>query len=117
MLPKDYRLSREGDIVRALRKGRMVKGAFVSLYVSGSSLKNSRFGVIVSKKVHNKPTRRNLVKRRLRYIFSKYFQQIKPGHDCLVVARPGILNQDFQQIEQEVLKLFARARLLKKKEV
>ena len=74
----------------------------------------SRFGFVVSKKVSNKTTVRNLVKRRLRYAIAKHLRAIKPGFDCVFLAKPKLAREDYAVLEREVLALLSRADLFKK---
>jgi ribonuclease P protein component len=113
MLPRIHRLHLEREIMAVMRKGRRCSGVLTTLFCLPNRLPVSRFGFVVSKKVSNKTTRRNLVKRRLRGVILKVHKQLAGGYDCLLLAKPVILNQDFPVIEQEVLGLLRREKVFK----
>lgn len=52
------------------------------------------------------------MKRRLREIVRRNLNQIKPGYDCLFVARPAVLTATHEDIEQAMLELMRRGGLL-----
>ncbi len=84
----------------------------MSLKYLNSGLPRSRFGFLVSKKISNKATERNLVKRRMRDAVSRLIPTIFSGYDCLLVARAPISGKSFEIIQQEVAELIRDARLL-----
>lgn len=109
MLPRNRRVSLEADIVRVLRRGRMVGTDSLTLRYLPAPGIMSRFGFLVSKKVSNKANKRNLVKRRLRGAVNLHLKQIKSGCDFLFLAKPAILSKDYASLEKEVLGLIGKA--------
>ena len=78
-----------------------------------NKLKNSRFVVVAGLKVHKKATKRNLVKRRLLEVLRLHKQNVVSGLDIGVLVLSKSLELDYKGLENDLLRLFEQARLLK----
>jgi len=112
MLPRHNRLRKTNDFKNVFEQGSFVNDKCISLKVAKNDLAVSRFGFIVSNKVSKKAVLRNKVKRRLRAAVSEYLAQVKPGYDVVVLTRPDVVNSDFGEIRDIIIKLLKRANLL-----
>lgn len=116
MLPKEHRLTNEGDFKKVYEKKNSVFLPTLSLrYLQREKKEVSRFGFVVSGKIYKKSVERNLLKRRFRAIIKKQFPYIPSGYDYIISARPGIKNKSYQEIEKEMEKLFKKTHLYDKK--
>ena len=113
MLAKENRLQKKNDFERVLKQGKWFKEDFLFIKVIKNNLEASRFGFIVSQKISKKAVVRNKVKRRLRAIIREKIPGIKKGLDIVIITQPGIENKSFQGIEENVAKIFAKAKCLK----
>jgi len=59
---------------------------------------------VVSLKVSKKAVIRNKIKRRLREIIRQ--TELKQGFDFVIIAKPLIVNQNFQEIKQDLNEIF-----------
>lgn len=114
MLPKQNRLRKKKDFEKVLREGRWIKNGFLFLKWIFNDLKISRFGFVVSKKISKKSTLRNKIKRRLREIIKRELPEIKKGIDGVFISKTGLEKKGFQQLEEAVVKILTKARILKK---
>lgn len=112
MLPRHNRLRKTNDFKKVFDCGLFVNDKFVSFKVAENDLEVSRFGFIVSSKVSKKAVVRNKVKRWLRAVVGESLAQIKSGYDVIVITRPDIVDSNFHEIKDVVMRLLERARLL-----
>jgi len=104
MLPKLNRLAKKKDFDVVFKKGIGMKAGFLLFKVIKNQLSESRFGFIVSKKVSNKATIRNKVKRRLRSVVAGSLPECKKGVDVIITALSGIEKKEFSEIKEVVVK-------------
>lgn len=72
----------------------------------------SRCGFTVSKRIGN-AVERNRARRRMRESVRGMLDVIQPGWDLIWVARPGINEASFPELQDACARLLRRARLLK----
>jgi len=111
MLPKDNRLTQKKDIDFVFKNGKTTKSDFLIFKFLKNHLNKTRVGFIVSKKVSNKSTKRNLIKRRLRKAVLDNFKDINSEKkqvslDVLIITLPEILNKNFPEIKNIVSGFF-----------
>jgi len=110
MLSKKYRLPLRTELKRVKKEGTLVQGRLFSLLVSQSKKTHpSRFGFIISSKIHKKAVRRNQAKRLLSEAIFDLSPKIKPGFDVVFLAKKKIIEADLEEIKKEVKKLFVKA--------
>ena len=91
MLAKKYRLAKTKDIEAVAKRGQKIFSPYFLIKIFKNDLPHSRITVIVSKKVSNKATIRNRLKRIITEQLRLNFNQIKTGLDILVLISPKIL--------------------------
>lgn len=113
MLPRKHRLPLRTDLVRVQEKGKLFQGRLFSLLVAKrKKLETSRFGFIISTKIHKKATKRNRARRLLVEAIRNLLPKIKPGFDCVFLAKKTIIGKELREIKKEVEQLFKKGRLL-----
>jgi ribonuclease P protein component len=86
------RLSRSRDFDAVYRSGRSASTRFLVLYWFPRDDEDGvepRLGLAVPKSVGNAVVR-NRVKRQLRETWTELGDRVRPGHDYVLVARPGL---------------------------
>jgi ribonuclease P protein component len=112
MLAKTNRLAKNKDFDKVFKNGRLIKEDFLILRFNSGGTKNSRVGMIVSRKVSKKATVRNKIKRRLRAASRPYLSRLKKNIDMIFIALPGMEKKDSQSIQVTVEKIFKKTKLL-----
>ena len=113
MLPKINRLKKTKDIERVFREGRGFGEGFLFLKLAKNDLNAVRFAFIVGKKISNRASVRNKIKRIMRDAVQKRIDNIKYGFDAVIIAQTGAKENNFQKVESEVEKLFKKTKLFK----
>ena len=100
----DHRLKKKKQFTYIYRKGKRTSNRFLTLFVLSSKFSSYKIGYSVSKKI-GKATVRNKVKRRLKEIIrnSTLPQQ---NFNYVLMAREGIENLDFKNLEKQVKDIF-----------
>ena len=111
MLLKQFRLTKDYDFRKVKRYSKRVAGPQFSLSWAPNKLPVSRFGFIATKKF-GKAAKRHRAVRLLRESVRLGFPKIKPGFDVVIVARSGILGRTFDEVDNEMKRLLAKADLL-----
>ncbi len=115
MLPSANRLKKEKQIARARAGRRRGDRGLLVCRAAANGLGVARFCFVVSKKVSKKAVVRNKVKRRLRAAVAGLMDRILPGFDCVLAARPGLEEKNFEEISFMVQGVLMMAGLLKRK--
>lgn len=68
------------------------------------SPKNSRFAVLVGKKVSIKAVIRNKIKRQIHQTIQETLINIKPSINILIIAKPNILKLSARELKEEIIK-------------
>lgn len=113
MLPKAARLRNAKDFKEIFGRGRGVRDGH--LFLKAVPAKNTavRIGVVVSRQVAAKAVDRNRLKRLLREALRNVLPSLKPGHDIILVTRPGLALLNLEDAKQKVLGVIKKSSLLK----
>jgi ribonuclease P protein component len=109
------RLSRSAEFERVYRQGRSTANRHLVLYsFPNATVERPRLGLSVSRKVGG-AVERNRVKRLLREAFAGAVDELSPGQDLVVVARPQARElaerEGLAGIDASLMELIARAGL------
>ena len=107
------RLKKRWEFQRGYRKGRKYWNREYVLYVYKNTCNRSRLGITASKKI-GKSVQRNRAKRLIREVFRLSKDRIYPGYDIIVVGRSPSIHLEYQSARKTLLRLFQKARILKK---
>ena len=108
-----YRLSSATDFQRVWRTGKSYAHPLVVCAVCKNDMDVTRFGVTTKRGIGNAVIR-NRARRRLRAALQQLQPQVANGWDIIVLARPALLDADWQSILSGITILLKRAGLLEK---
>ena len=100
---------------RLYAKGKSEVSPYLALYWRKNGGKENRLGITVGGKL-GKAVKRNLVRRRLREAYRTNEGRFASGYDLVVVARVRAAHSSYRELEQSLLSLARRAKLLRPEE-
>ncbi|HWQ04931.1 MAG TPA: ribonuclease P protein component [Longilinea sp.] len=106
-----FRLTRSNDFKRVRRVGKSYAHPLVVLIVDPNPEGGLRIGVTAGRSVGN-AVLRNRAKRRLRAAVDGLLQELAPGKNLILLARPAIASASFSEIQTALARLMLRAGLL-----
>jgi ribonuclease P protein component len=107
MLPKPNRLPHEA-FRHVFRTGKRIGGDEILVITNPNRLSTSRFAVQVGVKIDKRAVGRNRMKRLVREAIRHVLPTIKPGFDCILIARKNFAEKKEQEIETTLTDLFKK---------
>ncbi len=114
-MERRHRLSRSRDFAAVYRNGRSVSTRYLVLHFFPSEQGDDaepRLGLAVPKSVGSAVVR-NRVKRQLRETWRELGERVPPGHDYVLVARPGFAEpadtREHDWLREQVLDVLGKA--------
>lgn len=111
-MKRELRLTRSEDINRVRREGQSLARPSIVLGYLPNRFEKTRIAVIAGRSVGG-AVQRNLAKRRIRSAIQELLQEIRPGHDLVLIARKSILEQPYRLLVDTIRKLLNQAGLMK----
>lgn len=124
MIPKENRLKHMKDFDILFKEGKFVSGKFITVkiwkidpdkYPKRKYEKDSlKIGFVVGLKVNKGAVKRNRLKRQMREVIRLLLKdnEIKKGYMIAIVAKPVMMDQDYSEIEKDIVSVFKKAKLL-----
>jgi ribonuclease P protein component len=113
MLSRRYRFHSRGGVNYTRARGRLIRGAKLSLIFAKNTRGKQRFAVIVSKKVLKSAVGRNRIRRRIYEALRLLLPSINQPADCLImVFSSDIENMDFKELESNLLGLLKKVNVV-----
>ncbi len=108
-MQRRHRLTGDERYSQIHRQGKSAANRLLVVRYLANGLDHSRYGFLVSKRIGN-AVARNKVRRRLREAVRGH--ELTDGWDAVFIARRGIENTSFQQLQRATNNLLRRARLV-----
>lgn len=100
--------NREFNRIINTKKSKKYKNFII--YVEYNTNDKYKFGISVSKKIGNAVVR-NKLKRQIRSIIDK--KRYENNFKCIIILRRGVLNQSFDEMQQELFQILYELKLVK----
>lgn len=107
---KSFRVKKEKDFNAIFQEGKSVANRKFVVYRLENSEQHFRVGLSVSKKLGNAVTR-NQIKRRIRHVLITHKDQIIENLDFVVIARKGVEEMNYIEIEKNLLHVLRLANI------
>jgi ribonuclease P protein component len=111
-LERRFRVSDKERFRQVRQEGASHAHPLLVLSCVRNDLDVSRCGFTVSKRI-GKAVERNRARRRIREAVRNLWDLVQPGWDLIWIARPGINEASFADLQDACARLLRRARLLK----
>ncbi len=106
-MEKTVPLTKNYEFMRLYKKGKFFVGKHMVLYVMPNKFGINRLGITVSRKF-GKSVKRNRIRRLIRENYRLYEEAVKPGFDCVIVARSSEMMPEFSDVKKEMKFLMKR---------
>jgi len=113
MLAKQHRLTKERDFKKVNTVGRSFFSPQFKLKHVANGFGVSRFGIVTSAKLSKKAVIRNRVRRQISEVLRLNNSKIVSGTDAVIWVKSAALGKDYQELEEKLLELLKKAKLLK----
>jgi len=108
---RDEHLRKRREFKKVYAQGKSYANQFIVFYVFPNGLERRRMGVSVSKKVGS-AVKRSRIKRLFREAYRLNKAKLIEGIDMVLIARKEVNNLGFQKVEDALMALFRKARIL-----
>lgn len=115
MLIQKNRFHGHGSLRYVYRNGETIRSSVLTIkYIENPRRKNSRFSVVVGKKVMKSAVRRNRIRRRIYEVIRKEIPKLRDNRDVvLMVFSSEVLTMDSQALYDMIKQFFSQANLYK----
>ena len=103
-LSKQYRLPLRFERSRINKEGQPYSGKNLTIIVASSGGANSRFAILVSKKISTLATDRNLLRRRISEVIHPLLEKL-PTKDYLIIPKKTALVSDQETLKTELMSI------------
>ena len=110
MIPKTNRLKKNKQFSYIYKHGQTKHTSILSLSFVRTKFKPYKVGFTVSKKI-GKSVVRSKVKRRMREAFRALMPNVNENFNYIFIARPGIENASFEEIQNAIKSVIQKAGL------
>ncbi|HET8884004.1 MAG TPA: ribonuclease P protein component [Candidatus Saccharimonadales bacterium] len=115
MLSFSHRFHGHGSLRFVYKNGQAIRSHLITIkYTHNPHRKNSRFAVVVSKKVHKSAVGRNRIRRRIYEIVRHELPAIPQAHDvAIMVFSSEVMHLPADELTETIRQLFTQANLYK----
>jgi len=115
VFPKQFRLKKRSEFQGVFLDKRMLREGGLGLKCVTNKTGHVRFGFVVSSKIIPRAVDRNDVKRKLAATARQYQNNLKPGHDILILVLRRDIVYDKEVMDGLVVKILKKANLWREK--
>ncbi len=113
-MEKKYRIRKNIEFKNIYKYGKNYWNRNLILYVKRNGLDETRVGYTITTKIGN-AVNRNSLRRKMKEIYRLNFHKIKPGYDLIFIAKKGIKDISYKELEGSMIHIMSLAKVLKKR--
>ena len=113
-MEKKFRIRKNMEFKNIYKVGKNYWNRNLILYVKKNGLNETRVGYTITKKIGNAVTR-NKIRRRMKEIYRLHFHNIKEGYDLVFIAKRGVKDIPYKELEGSMIHILNISKLLKKR--
>src|SRR4030043_184121 len=106
-------LKNKKDFEKVAKTGRPFFARELGFKLIKNNLTYNRYGIVVNLKVDKRAIVRNKIRRQLREIIRLNNENFKQSYDLMILTRESVKELKYKEIEEKLLKLFEKAKILK----
>lgn len=111
-MEKKYRLRKNLEFKRVYSGGKNYWNRNLTLYKKKNNLKETRFGITITKKV-GKAVVRNKIRRRIKEIYRTNLYRIKSGYDLVFIPKQNVVDITYKELESAIIHILKISNMLK----
>ncbi|MBU1180165.1 ribonuclease P protein component [Patescibacteria group bacterium] len=112
MLPKENRITKNAEFQKIYKKGEFFATKLIHFKYLKTGLPRTRVGFVIGLKVSKRAVKRNKLKRQMRAVFLLNLEKITPGFDIAVIAKPGAVELEYEEVEKNIQYFLNKAKLI-----
>lgn len=108
-------IKRSTEFQQVFKNGKWYSADILMIYILKNNQNIKKVGIAVGKKVSNRSTKRNRIKRLIREAYRKNEELLVSGYNVVIVCKAGVdfSTINFEIIQSELMKCFNKAELIK----
>jgi len=111
VLARKFRLNSEREFKKIFSRGRYISGNFITIkYYFHNALENPKIGVVVSKKISNKATVRNKLKRQINEVIYSVVDKIGKSLEIVIIVKK--IADDFTLLREDIINSLRKGKMI-----
>ncbi len=107
-----HSLKKAKDFEKVAKTGQPFFVSELGFKLCKNNLKYNRYGIVVNTKIDKRAVVRNKIQRRIKETIRSQDKNLAQGFDLMFLVRESVKKLNYSEIENRLLKLFKKAKLL-----
>ncbi len=112
MIKRGFRMRKATDFSKTYKFGKSYNATEFYIKSLKTNYSNSKFAVVVPKKITSKAVTRNTIRRRIYEIIRNSTNNISSGYTIIITVKADISNLDHKSLQEKIIDGFKKSGLL-----